>query len=183
MGRALKWTAEQKPPLVLSAATFAAWGHRKLWALLQADGCHVSMSSVASALGRRGLLLPQRHQAERRQLARARRPCFLIRRRAAAASGSWTSVSSRRPAAASGGSPVSLTASRRSRRAVKYEHVYREEIEDGLMVARAVERYLALHNTVRPHEAIGLRAPLAVWRDFDDPPVANQFTPLTVSLS
>jgi len=65
-------------PLAASyAATFAAWGHRKLWALLQADGYNVSMSSVARALGRRGLLLPQRYQAERRQLARARRAVFL----------------------------------------------------------------------------------------------------------
>ena len=52
------------------AATFAAWGQRKLWALLQADGYRVSMSSVARALARRGLLLPQRYQAERRQLER-----------------------------------------------------------------------------------------------------------------
>ena len=59
------------------AATFAAWGHRKLWALLHADGYQVSMSSVARALARRGLLLPQRYQAERRQLARARRAVFL----------------------------------------------------------------------------------------------------------
>src|SRR6266571_9558654 len=36
-----------------------------------------SMSSVARALARRGLLLPQRYQAERRQLARARRAVFL----------------------------------------------------------------------------------------------------------
>src|SRR6266545_3987246 len=59
------------------ATTFAAWGHRKLWALLQADGYQVSMSSVARALARRGLLLPLRYQAERRQLARARRAVFL----------------------------------------------------------------------------------------------------------
>ena len=45
------------------ADTFAAWGHRKLWALLQADGHRGSMSSVARALGRRGLLLPVRYQA------------------------------------------------------------------------------------------------------------------------
>src|SRR5438093_12374366 len=35
------------------------------------------MSSVARALARRGLLLPQRHQAAGRQLARARRAVFL----------------------------------------------------------------------------------------------------------
>src|SRR2546428_6011702 len=66
-----------EPVAASYAATFAAWGHRKLWALLQADGYQVSMSSVARALARRGLLLPQRYQAERRQLARARRAVFL----------------------------------------------------------------------------------------------------------
>lgn len=66
-----------EPVAARYAATFAAWGHRKLWALLQADGHQVSMSSVARALARRGLLLPHRYQAERRQLARARRAVFL----------------------------------------------------------------------------------------------------------
>jgi hypothetical protein len=66
---------------------------------------------------------------------------------------------------------------------LKYEYLYREEIEDGHMVAAAVERYRALYNSVRPHEAIGFRTPLSAWRDFDAPPVANLFTPLTVSLS
>jgi putative transposase len=76
-----RWPAPVVDPLeplaATYAATFAAWGHRKLWALLQADGHHVSMSSVARALSRRGLLLPQRYQAERRQLARARRAVFI----------------------------------------------------------------------------------------------------------
>jgi hypothetical protein len=67
-GRPGHWPApvvDALEPLAASyAATFAAWGHRKLWALLQADGYNVSMSSVARALGRRGLLLPQRYQAE-----------------------------------------------------------------------------------------------------------------------
>jgi hypothetical protein len=38
------------------------------------------------------------------------------------------------------------------------------------MVAAAVEHYRTLYDTVRPHEAIGFRTPLAVWRDFDRPP-------------
>ena len=51
------------------------------------------------------------------------------------------------------------------------------------MVAQAVERYLTLYNTVRPHEAIGFRAPRTAWQDFDSPLIANQFRPETVSLS
>lgn len=58
------------------AYRFSAWGHRKIWALLRADGATVSQSSVKRALARRGLLMPVRYQAERRQLAKARRATF-----------------------------------------------------------------------------------------------------------
>lgn len=264
-------------PLAASyAATFAAWGHRKLWALLQADGYNVSMSSVARALGRRGLLLPQRYQAERRQLARARRAVFLeppTRRcrvwqmdfsefettgggiwrlsgvvdyvakvalacpvtttqtaadaiaaleAARAQAEAWLGrpllsecldaqtgelvpiaiVTDNGPAYKSAAfaryiaarlefthvrtrnrSPGTNGVIERFFGAIKYEHLYREEIEDGPMVAAAAERYRALYNSVRPHEAIGFRTPLSAWRDFEGPPAANLFTPPTVSLS
>ena len=55
---------------------FSAWGHRKIWGLLRADGVRVSASSVKRALGRRGLLLPARYHAQRRALARARKGVF-----------------------------------------------------------------------------------------------------------
>jgi putative transposase len=58
------------------AYRFSAWGHRKIWAMLRADGAAVSQSSVKRALARRGLLMPVRYQAERRALARARRATF-----------------------------------------------------------------------------------------------------------
>jgi len=58
------------------AYEFSAWGHRKIWAMLRADGTAVSQSSVKRALARRGLLMPVRYQAERRTLARARRATF-----------------------------------------------------------------------------------------------------------
>lgn len=59
------------------AHRYGAWGHRKIWAMLRADGVRVSTSSVERALRRRGLLLPRRYQAERRALAAARRSTFL----------------------------------------------------------------------------------------------------------
>lgn len=55
---------------------FSAWGHRKIYGLLRADGVRTSMSSVKRALGRRDLLLPARYHAERRALARARKGVF-----------------------------------------------------------------------------------------------------------
>ncbi len=258
------------------ATTFAAWGHRKLWALLQADGYQVSMSSVARALARRGLLLPLRYQAERRQLARARRAVFLeppTRRcrvwqsdfsefetlgggiwrlcgvvdyvakvaLACAVTTTQTTVdaiaaievarmkaetllghslleecldpesgeiapiaivtdngSAYRSAAfaryiASHSefthvrtrhrSPQTNGVIERFFQALKYEHLYREEIEDGPAVATAVDRYQSLYNDIRPHEAITFRTPLSAWQHDDGPLMANQFWPLTVSLS
>jgi transposase InsO family protein len=58
------------------AHRWSAWGHRKIWAMLRADGVQVSRSSVLRALARRELLLPARYQRERRQLAAARREAF-----------------------------------------------------------------------------------------------------------
>jgi transposase InsO family protein len=45
--------------------------------MLKSDGVDVSAASVKRALARRGLLLPVRYQAERRQLAKARRAVFV----------------------------------------------------------------------------------------------------------
>lgn len=59
------------------AHTWSAWGHRKIWGMLRADGIHVSQSSVYRALGRKGLLQPTRYQAERRQLAADRKKAFV----------------------------------------------------------------------------------------------------------
>ena len=67
--------------------------------------------------------------------------------------------------------------------AVKYEHLYREELMDGAMVVAAVERYRTLCNAVRPHETLGQRTPLTVWRGFDEPPIAKLPMPGTVSVT
>lgn len=58
------------------AATFSAWGHRKIWSMLRADGVTVSESSVKRAMSRLGLLQPRRYQAEARALAKARKTVF-----------------------------------------------------------------------------------------------------------
>jgi putative transposase len=58
------------------ALRFPAWGHRKIWALTVADGHDVSQRTVHRILDERGLLHPRRYQAERRELARARKQTF-----------------------------------------------------------------------------------------------------------
>jgi putative transposase len=59
------------------AHRWSAWGHRKIWAMLRADGVRVSRSIVLRALARRNLLLPARYQSERRALAAAWRALFV----------------------------------------------------------------------------------------------------------
>lgn len=68
---------ELEPIAAAKATTYSAWGHRKIWALLRADGVTASMASVKRALARQQLLLPVRYQAERRALAKARKAVFL----------------------------------------------------------------------------------------------------------
>jgi putative transposase len=67
-----------EPVVAKYAGEWDAWGHRKIWALARHDGHQVgSQSSVRRAMARRGLLQPVRYQAERRQLAQARRAVFV----------------------------------------------------------------------------------------------------------
>jgi transposase InsO family protein len=53
-----------------------AWGHRKIAALMRADGYEVSTSTVERALRRRGLLLPRGYRADRKSWAVLRRKVF-----------------------------------------------------------------------------------------------------------
>jgi transposase InsO family protein len=67
-----------EPVVAKYAGDWDAWGHRKIWALACHDGVDVgSASSVGRAMARRGLLQPVRYQAERRQLAQARKAVFV----------------------------------------------------------------------------------------------------------
>ncbi len=46
---------------------------------------------------------------------------------------------------------------------IKYEHLYREEIQSGAHLADEVEAYRTLYNTVRPHEALAFRTPIEAY--------------------
>ena len=70
----LDWLEE---PAAEQAHQWSAWGHRKIGAMVRADGGHASQSSVYRALKRRDLLQPARYQAERRQWAAARKKAFV----------------------------------------------------------------------------------------------------------
>ena len=58
------------------AADWPAWGHRKIAAMMRADGHIVSTSTVERALRRRGLLLPRGYRADRKTMAALRRRVF-----------------------------------------------------------------------------------------------------------
>jgi len=45
---------------------------------------------------------------------------------------------------------------------LKYEHLYRLEIDDGYQLGLEVEAYRQLFNQIRPHEGLGMRRPLDV---------------------
>ena len=67
-----------EPTVAKYAAEWPAWGYRKIAAIAAADGADVgSPASVKRAMARRDLLQPVRYQAERRQLAAARREAFV----------------------------------------------------------------------------------------------------------
>jgi putative transposase len=58
------------------AADWPAWGHRKIAAMMRADGHVVSTSTVLRALRRSGLLLPSGFRADRRSWSRLRKRVF-----------------------------------------------------------------------------------------------------------
>ena len=58
------------------ALQYPAWGHRKIWARTVAAGHEVSQRTVYRILAERGLILPARYQAERRELAKVRKATF-----------------------------------------------------------------------------------------------------------
>ena len=48
--------------------------------------------------------------------------------------------------------------------AVKYEHLYRRDITDGLELAAQVRAYHKTYNTIRPHQAIAMARPIDRYR-------------------
>ena len=235
------------------ALQWPAWGHRKIWALLQADGHNASPATVERALRDHVLLQPGGRMRERRALARARRQAFVdppARRNRV-----WQTDFSELETAGAGvwqlgglvdyaakvalACPVSPTKTWRDAvcvledardragqllgrpliedctdpdtgqvtpvivvsdngacyraagfaahirarpelchvrtrhkapetngvierffQSAKYEHLYRHEIDDGQELAEHIDRYLAVYNEVRPHEALDFARPL-----------------------
>jgi transposase InsO family protein len=74
------WPAPVRGRIEQAAAQLAlewpAWGHRKIWALLEADGFNASQATVRRALKARALLQPPGASRERRMLARSRKAAF-----------------------------------------------------------------------------------------------------------
>lgn len=235
------------------ALRWPAWGHRKIWALLCADGHRASPATVERALRDHALLQPDGRMRERRQLARARRSAFVdppARRNRVwqtdfseletlgagvwqlgglvdytckvalacpvSATKTWRDAvlvleAARDRAAELIGRPLlddcidpdtgeitpvivvsdngacyraagfarhiaqrpELCHVRTRHKApetngvierffqsAKYEHLYREEIDDGQALAEQIAAYLVVYNEIRPHEAIDFKRPL-----------------------
>lgn len=244
-----------EPAAVTYADRFPAWGHRKIAMLMRLDGHHAPDSTVLRALRRSGRVLPVNYQAQRRQLAQARRAAFVVAPSGpnqvwqldfsefeTRMGGSWriggvadywsklelgwhvTTTANHRDAIETVEQaiaeserllgrplaealvdettgeirPVALVTDNgpcfksvrfaayierrpelihiRTRRkspnqngvrerafgSLKYEHLYRLEIDDGHQLGQEVERYRELFNRIRPHEALAMRRPLDV---------------------
>jgi putative transposase len=67
-----------EPVAITYADRFPAWGHRKLATLMQVDGHYAPTSTVLRALKRTGRVLEVDYQAERRDLAKARKAAFVV---------------------------------------------------------------------------------------------------------
>ena len=67
---------------------------------------------------------------------------------------------------------------------LKYEHLYRHEIDDGHQLGIEAESYRQLFNRIRPHEAIGMRRPLDVHlENCNDHQTPKSTEPETLPLS
>ena len=67
---------------------------------------------------------------------------------------------------------------------LKYEHLYRHEIDDGHQLGLQAEIYRLLFNTVRPHQALAGRRPLDVHLDpINDRQTIKSNEPQTLPLS
>ena len=50
-------------------------------------------------------------------------------------------------------------------RSLKHEDVYLKGYADGHEAARGIAEWVAFYNERRPHQALGHRAPMTVWRE------------------
>ena len=282
-GRPMKgpWPAPERDRVELVAIAYAdrfpAWGHRKVGELMRVDGHRAPDSTVLRALRRTGRVQPVDYQAERRQLAQARRAAFLVPPsgpnqvwqldfsefetrqggvwRIGGIADYWsklelgwhvsttanhrdaietveqamreTEALTGRPLAELLADPVTgeirpiaivtdngpcFKSARfaayierrpelihiRTRRkspgqngvrerafgSLKYEHLYRQEIDDGHTLGVEVEAYRQLFNTIRPHEAIGMRRPLDVHlKAINEPQILKSTEPETLPSS
>jgi putative transposase len=266
-----------EPVAIAYADRFPAWGHRKVAMLMRVDGHRAPDSTVLRALKRSGRVQPIDYQAERRQLAEARRAAFVVPPSGpnqvwqldfsefeTRHGGTWriggvadywsklelgwrvsTTANHRdaietveqaiaesqqltgRPLADLLTDPVTgeirpiavvtdngpcfksvrfaayiekrpgLIHIRTRRKSpgqngvrerafssLKYEHLYRLEIDDGHQLGVEVEAYRQLFNQVRPHEAIGMRRPIDVHLEaINDDQTIKSTEPETLPLS
>ena len=67
---------------------------------------------------------------------------------------------------------------------MKYEHLYRHEIDDGHDLGLHVERYRQLFHQIRPHQALAGSRPLDVHLEaINDPQTTKSNEPETLPLS
>ena len=67
-------------------------------------------------------------------------------------------------------------------RSLKYEDVYLKGYADGRGARAGIGSWIAFYNARRPHQALGNRAPMAVWRDGVTGPLGANPVDMTLRL-
>jgi putative transposase len=67
-------------------------------------------------------------------------------------------------------------------RSLKYEEVYLKAYADGREARAGISAWVSFYNSKRPHQALGHRTPMAVWRDGVVGPLAGSAVDMTLRL-
>ena len=67
-------------------------------------------------------------------------------------------------------------------RSLKYEDIYLKGYADGREARAGIGAWMAFYNDRRPHQALGNRTPMAVWRDGVTGALGNTAVDMTLRL-
>ncbi len=70
----------------------------------------------------------------------------------------------------------------RLRRSLKHEDVYLKGYADGCEARAGIAEWMAFYNLRRPHQALGNRTPMAVWREGVTGAIEGTAVDMTLSL-
>jgi putative transposase len=67
-------------------------------------------------------------------------------------------------------------------RSLKYEDIYLKHYADGREAREGIAAWIAFYNSRRPHQALGYRTPMSVWREATSGPLGERAVDMTLRL-